>query len=67
MNMEKIRKLFSDDSYLLQNVILELNSWYGVFEDLVIHEHDSSFYEIYFPDSYEAIKSFYFGPDRNNI
>ena len=61
MKKNEIREYLLNNEEILLEVVSELNAWNGCLENLDFWENDEEFFNCYFDNPMEAIRSTYYG------
>ena len=59
--MKKIREYLLNDVEELEVIVSEINGWDGSLDWLEAHENDEDFFDIYFSNTIEAVRSVCYG------
>ena len=59
--MERIREYLLNDVEELEIIVSEINGWDGSLDWLEAHENDEDFFDTYFDNTFEAIRSAHYG------
>ena len=59
--MKKIREYLLNDMDELDCIVREINGWDGSLDWLEAHENDEDFFDTYFDNTFEAIRSAHYG------
>ena len=59
--MKKIREYLLNDMEELDSVVREINGWDGSLDWLEAHENDEEFFDMYFANTMEAVRSVCYG------
>ena len=59
--MKKIREYLLNDMEELTYIVGEINGWDGSLDWLEAHENDEDFFDTYFDNAFEAVRSAHYG------
>ena len=59
--MKKIREYLLNDVEELEVIVSEINGWDGSLDWLEAHENDEEFFDVYFANTMEAVRSVCYG------
>ena len=59
--MKKIREYLLNEEEVLDCVVREINGWDGSLDWLEAHENDEEFFDTYFDNAMEAVRSAHYG------
>ena len=59
--MEKIREYLLNDVEELEVIVAEINGWDGSLDWLEAYENDGEFFDMFFDNAFEAVRSAHYG------